>query len=50
VVLEVVPEKWITYDGVKMFLDAAGRLPAERRSAPKSADTERLAREIARRG
>jgi nitroimidazol reductase NimA-like FMN-containing flavoprotein (pyridoxamine 5'-phosphate oxidase superfamily) len=50
VVLEVVPEKWITYDGVKMFLDASGRLPADRKSEPKSADTERLARELARRG
>jgi nitroimidazol reductase NimA-like FMN-containing flavoprotein (pyridoxamine 5'-phosphate oxidase superfamily) len=49
VVLEVVPEKWITYDGVKMFLDAAGRLPADRKSPPKSADTVRLARELARR-
>jgi nitroimidazol reductase NimA-like FMN-containing flavoprotein (pyridoxamine 5'-phosphate oxidase superfamily) len=50
VVLEVVPEKWITYDGVKMFLDAAGRLPADRRSPPKSSDVARLARELARRG
>ena len=50
VVLEVIPEKWIGYDGVKMFLDAAGKLPAERRSAPSSSDTTRLARELARRG
>ena len=49
-VLEIVPEKWITYDGVKMFLDSAGKLAAERRSAPQSADTERLARELERRG
>jgi nitroimidazol reductase NimA-like FMN-containing flavoprotein (pyridoxamine 5'-phosphate oxidase superfamily) len=50
VVLEVVTEKWITYDGVKMFQDAAGRLAAGKKSAPKSSDTERLARELARRG
>jgi hypothetical protein len=50
VVLEVVPEKWITYDGVKMFRDAAGKLPASERSAPTSSDTVRLARELRRRG
>jgi general stress protein 26 len=50
VVLEIVPEKWITYDGVKMFLDSAGKLAAERRSAPQSSDVERLARELQRRG
>ena len=50
VVLEVVPEKWITYDGAKMFLDAAGKLPAAQRSAPKSSDALRLERELRRRG
>jgi nitroimidazol reductase NimA-like FMN-containing flavoprotein (pyridoxamine 5'-phosphate oxidase superfamily) len=50
VVLEVVPEKWITYDGVKMFLDAAGKLPAGANSPPKGSDATRLAREPARRG
>jgi general stress protein 26 len=50
VVLEVVPEKWITYDGAKMFLDSAGKLPAEAKSAPKSSDTVRLQRELQRRG
>jgi general stress protein 26 len=50
VVLEVTPEKWITYDGVKMFLDSAGKLPAGRKSAPQSSDVVRLARELARRG
>ena len=50
VVLEVVPEKWITYDGAKMFLDRAGKLPADARSAPKSSDTVRLQRELERRG
>jgi hypothetical protein len=49
-VLEVVPEKWITYDGTKMFLDRAGKLPAEAKSTPKSSDTVRLQRELERRG
>jgi len=50
VVLEVVPEKWISYDGRKMFLDAAGKLPADAKRPPKSSDTVRLARELERRG
>ena len=50
VVLEVVPEKWITHDGVKMFLDAASKLPAASKSAPKCSDTARLERELRRRG
>jgi general stress protein 26 len=50
VILEVTPERWITYDGRKMFLDAAGKLPPEERGAPKSADAVRLPRELRRRG
>jgi nitroimidazol reductase NimA-like FMN-containing flavoprotein (pyridoxamine 5'-phosphate oxidase superfamily) len=50
VILEVIPEKWITYDGVKMFLDQAGKLPAEKRNAPQSSDSVRLRREVERRG
>jgi len=50
IVLEVIPEKWITYDGTKMFLDSVGKLAAERRTEPKSSDLQRLARERARRG
>jgi len=50
VILEVEPVKWITYDGAKMFLDAAGKLPPEARGAPKSSDSVRLARELERRG
>jgi hypothetical protein len=49
VILEVIPEKWITYDGVKMFLDQAGKLPAASRTPPQSSDTLRLRREIERR-
>jgi general stress protein 26 len=50
VVLEIVPEKWITYDGTKMFLDSVGKLPEERKGPPLSSDSERLAREKQRRG
>jgi len=50
VVVEVVPEKFITYDGVKMFLDEAGKLPQSAKGTPKSADAERLPKELARRG
>lgn len=50
VVLEVAPEKWITYDGAKMFLDSAGKLAPEQRTAAKSSDTVRLGRELKKRG
>ena len=50
VVLEVKPEKWITYDGTKMFLDAAGKLEPERRTPLLSSDAERMPRELAKRG
>jgi general stress protein 26 len=50
VVVEVVPEKFITYDGVKMFMDEAGKLPQSAKGAPKSADAERLPRELSKRG
>jgi general stress protein 26 len=50
VILEVTPEKWITYDGEKMALDTAGRLPPERKSEPASSDRERFAAELKRRG
>ena len=50
VVLEVKPEKFISYDGVKMFRHAAGKLDESELSAPMSSDTERLDRERERRG
>jgi len=50
VILEVTPEKWITYDGAKMALDSAGKLPPEKKTKPASSDTERLAAELKRRG
>ena len=50
VVLEVVPEKFISYDGVKMFQHTYGQLDESELGEPKSADTVRLARERERRG
>lgn len=50
VVLEVTPEKFITYDGVKMFKHAAGKLDERELGPPKESDTVRLERELARRG
>jgi general stress protein 26 len=50
VVLEIVPEKYITYDGMKMFAHTAGQLDESELGEPKSSDSERLARELDRRG
>jgi general stress protein 26 len=50
VILEIVPEKYITYDGAKMLAHTAGKIDDSQLGPPKSADTERLAREIERRG
>lgn len=50
IVVEVVPEKWITYDGTKMALDSVGKLPEDRKGEAMSSDTERLEREKKRRG
>lgn len=50
VVLEVIPEKWITYDGAKMALDSVGKLPEDRKRAPLESDTLRFERERKKRG
>lgn len=50
IVVEVIPEKWITYDGAKMFADAAGQLPPEAKGPRLSSDAERLPAELKRRG
>ena len=50
VILEVTPEKWISYDGAKMALDALGRLPESRKTRAASSDTRRLTAELKRRG
>ena len=50
VVLEVIPEKWITYDGVKMALDTAGKLPQEKKGPLLESDALRFEQERKRRG
>jgi general stress protein 26 len=50
VVLEVVPEKFISYDGTKMFRHAAGTLDESELASPLEADSVRLAIEKKRRG
>ena len=50
VILEVIPEKWILFDGGKMAKDTAGTLTDEERGPLLSADTERMPRELAKRG
>ena len=49
VVLEVVPEKYITYDGVKMWAHTEGAIDPSELREPLEADTVRLKREIERR-
>ena len=50
VILEIVPEKWITFDGAKMASDAAGTLDESDKTPMQGADTERLPRELKARG
>lgn len=50
VILEVTPEKWITYDGEKMFKHAQGKLDESELGPELSSDRDRLATEIKKRG
>jgi hypothetical protein len=50
VIIEVVPEKWITFDGMKMGLDTAGQLPPEKKGPMLESDAVRMKRELERRG
>lgn len=50
IVLEVVPEKWITYDGAKMRAHSEGKLDPSELAEPLESDTVRLRRELERRG
>lgn len=50
VVLEIIPEKFITYDGVKMRQHTAGTLDESELAEPLEADTVRFAAEVRRRG
>ena len=49
IVLEIVPEKWITYDGAKMRAHSQGELDPSELAEPLESDTIRLQREIERR-
>jgi len=49
VVLEVVPEKWITYDGAKMRAHTEGTLDPGELAEPLESDTKRLAAELEKR-
>ncbi|MCC6383171.1 MAG: pyridoxamine 5'-phosphate oxidase family protein [Dehalococcoidia bacterium] len=50
VIIEVIPEKWITFDGAKMAMDTMGTLPDDQRGPMLESDAVRLQREIQRRG
>jgi hypothetical protein len=50
VIFEVVPEKFISYDAMKMFQHKAGTLDESKLGQAKNSDTVRLARELKRRG
>lgn len=50
VILEVVPEKWITFDADKSARDMAGKLLEEEKTPRQSADEVRMNKERERRG
>jgi hypothetical protein len=50
VIIEVVPEKWITLDSDKMGKDTRGELTDEERGPPLEADSKRMPDELKRRG
>jgi hypothetical protein len=50
VILEVVPAKWITFDAAKFAADTAGTLRDDQKGPPLSSDSERLPRELRKRG
>jgi hypothetical protein len=50
VIIEIVPEKWITLDSDKMARDTAGQLSEAERGPLLEADAKRLPEELRRRG
>lgn len=50
VIIEIVPEKWITLDSDKMAKDTAGLLSDEERGPLLEADAKRMPAELQRRG
>ena len=45
VVVQVIPEKWIEWDGTKVGLHAMGQLPDDQKGPELSSDAERWAKE-----
>ena len=50
VVIEIVPEKWIMLDSDKMAKDTAGELSDEEKGPLLESDSERMPKELDRRG
>ena len=50
VVIEVIPEKWITFDAAKFGADTMGALSDDQKGPMLSADSERMPAELKRRG
>lgn len=50
IVLEVIPDKFVTYDGTKMMRHTIGQLSHDELATPLESDTIRLERELRRRG
>jgi nitroimidazol reductase NimA-like FMN-containing flavoprotein (pyridoxamine 5'-phosphate oxidase superfamily) len=49
-IIEVVPEKWISFDAEKSHRDRLGQLGDDEKTAPLSSDTERMNKERVKRG
>ena len=50
IIIEIVPEKWITLDSDKMAKDTAGELTDDERGPPLEADAQRMPAELKRLG
>ena len=50
VIIEIVPEKWITLDSDKMAADTMGQLSDEERGPALEADSKRMPNELKKRG
>jgi hypothetical protein len=50
VIIEIVPEKWITLDSDKMAADTMGQLKDEERGPALEADSKRMPHELKKRG
>jgi nitroimidazol reductase NimA-like FMN-containing flavoprotein (pyridoxamine 5'-phosphate oxidase superfamily) len=50
VILEIIPEKWITFDAKKSAKDMAGKLSEDEKTPRKSSDAVRMNKERTKRG